>query len=78
MRACLAVVEVIVVGNIMSQKQDIILCFDCPYCGYPYKIAGMDLMDKRVKCGSCESKVQVRSHMATVSFRKRVLEDNKN
>ena len=62
----------------MSQKQESVLCFDCPYYGYPYRMSGLDLMDKRVKCGSCESKFQVRPNMATVSYKKKVLEQIKN
>lgn len=56
--------------NIMNQEAHPVLGFDCPYCGYQYKLAGLALLDKRVKCGSCESKFTVRSEMATVSVSK--------
>jgi transposase-like protein len=52
----------------MLQKKEATLGFNCPYCGYQYKFAGLSLMDKRVKCGSCNSKFSVRSAMSTVSM----------
>jgi len=54
----------------MENNNQCFLSFDCPYCGYQYKLAGMKIMDRRVKCGNCESKFTVRSEMATVSVKK--------
>ena len=54
----------------MNDGVKYVLAFDCPYCGYQYKLTGLKLMDRRVKCGSCESKFSVRSEMASVSVKK--------
>ena len=54
----------------MKENKSFILCFDCPYCGYQYKLEGLEMMDRRVKCGNCESRFSVRSEMSTVSVKK--------
>ncbi|MCM8527240.1 MAG: hypothetical protein NE327_12035 [Lentisphaeraceae bacterium] len=59
----------------MNEKLKMTLSFDCPYCGYQYKLDGVELMDRRVKCGSCSSRFSVRSEMATVSVSKKPRRD---
>ncbi|MCM8540385.1 MAG: hypothetical protein NE328_08930 [Lentisphaeraceae bacterium] len=55
----------------MNEEIKYTLSFDCPYCGYQYKLSGLKMMDRRVKCGNCESKFSVRSEMATVAVVKK-------
>ena len=54
----------------MKESMKYTLSFDCPYCGYQYKLSGIKLMDRRVRCGNCNSRFSVRSEMATVSVKK--------